>query len=71
MSQSGGGVGWTDYWNSPLRDSWVQEQTRLDALFEPLSKAVLARAAPRPGEHVIDVGCGCGATTLDLARAVV
>ena len=33
---------------------------------EPL----LAFAAPRSGTTVVDVGCGCGATTVELARAV-
>lgn len=70
MSQSNDSAGGLEYWKSPLRASWVAEQARLDALFEPLSRAGLMSAAPRSGEHVLDVGCGCGATTLDLARAV-
>jgi SAM-dependent methyltransferase len=30
----------------------------------------LAALAVGPGEHVIDIGCGCGHTTLSLAKAV-
>jgi SAM-dependent methyltransferase len=39
-------------------------------MLEPLGREALARAAVAEGERVVDVGCGCGATTLDLARAV-
>jgi ubiquinone/menaquinone biosynthesis C-methylase UbiE len=31
---------------------------------------VLAFAAPRSGERVVDIGCGCAAPTLEFARAV-
>ncbi len=58
------------YWNSDVTAPWVTLQDRLDALFGRFSDAALAAAKPQPGERVIDVGCGCGATTLDLARAV-
>lgn len=58
------------YWNSAIATSWVTLQERLDRLFRQFSDAALANAAPAPGEYVIDVGCGCGGTTLVLARAV-
>ena len=58
------------YWNSPAAAGWLAEQERFDALFAPLTDAALDRAAPRPGERAVDVGCGCGATVLALARRV-
>ena len=32
--------------------------------------ALHAFAAPRASERVVDIGCGCGAPTLEFARAV-
>ncbi len=58
------------YWNSPASAGWLAEQERFDALFAPLTEAALDSAAPRPGERAVDVGCGCGATVLALARRV-
>ena len=59
-----------EYWNSPVAQTWVRLQTRLDQLFHPLTQVALEHAAPQPGERAIDVGCGCGATVLELARRV-
>ena len=36
-------------------------------MLAPLSSIALERAAAQAGERVIDIGCGCGATTLALA----
>jgi SAM-dependent methyltransferase len=59
-----------DYWNGPAADTWVAQQERLDRQLDPLGRAALRPLAPRPGEHVLDVGCGSGQTTLQLAAAV-
>jgi len=57
-------------WNGPAGDNWVRFQEAMDAGLSEASDAVLALAAPRPGEKVLDVGCGSGSTSRALAAAV-
>jgi SAM-dependent methyltransferase len=58
------------YWNALAGASWVAMQARLDRQIEPLGLAATEALAPAPGERLIDIGCGCGQTTLELARRV-
>lgn len=51
-------------------EPWVYFQQTLDAMLDPLGEAVLARVAPKRGERVLDIGCGCGTTTFALAEMV-
>ena len=58
------------YWNAEVGQRWAKFQDEIDAMFLPLTQAALDRAAARPGENVVDIGCGCGATVIELARRV-
>jgi ubiquinone/menaquinone biosynthesis C-methylase UbiE len=57
-------------WNGPSGDRWAAQQAEMDALTAPYGQDALNAAAARPGERVMDVGCGCGDTSLALGRAV-
>jgi SAM-dependent methyltransferase len=50
--------------------AWAEIREPLELQLAPLGRHGLAALAPRPGEAVLDIGCGGGDTALDLARAV-
>jgi SAM-dependent methyltransferase len=57
-------------WNGALGQRWAQSQAEIDRIVVPFGDAALRLAAPRPGERIIDIGCGCGDTSIELARRV-
>lgn len=58
------------YWNQAAAPAWVELNEDLDRQIAPLGAATLAALAPRPGETILDIGCGCGQSALALAEAV-
>ena len=59
-----------EYWNTSAGQRWTDHQEHQDQVLGPVSDRLIAVAAPKPGDRVIDVGCGCGATTIDFAARV-
>ena len=70
MDASGPNAEQITYWNEQTGQKWVAVQARLDAMIAPFGDAAMAALGPRPGKRLIDVGCGCGTTTLALAERV-
>jgi SAM-dependent methyltransferase len=58
------------YWNGPGGRHWAARQQAQDEMLAPISEILIDRAQVQPGERIVDVGCGCGATTIALAAKV-
>jgi SAM-dependent methyltransferase len=50
--------------------AWVSQQAVISNVLTSVTKVSLDAAAAKPGEHVIDIGCGTGDTLLAFARVV-
>lgn len=56
------------YWNGPGGQHWTEQQQRQDLILAPVLDILIDRAKIKPGERIVDIGCGCGASTFVLAQ---
>ena len=59
-----------EYWSGAGGQRWIDHQEHQDQVLRPVLDRLIAAAGAKPGDRVIDVGCGCGATTIDFAQRV-
>lgn len=57
-------------WNGPAGQAWVEAQAILDRMFEPLERMLVDAVVAASARHVLDIGCGTGATVLAACRAL-
>lgn len=57
-------------WNGVLGQTWATMRNDIDPVVAIFGDVALKAAAPQPGERVLDIGCGCGDTTIAIARIV-
>lgn len=59
-----------EYWTGQGVDQWQRQGQWWERMFAPFGQAMLDAAALRPGEQVLDVGCGWGTTAVAAAGQV-
>lgn len=59
-----------DFWTEQAGPTWVAQVNAMDAALAPVLQGVLKLADLRPGEAVIDIGCGAGTSTFEAADHV-
>jgi SAM-dependent methyltransferase len=59
-----------EYWNSVAGPKWVEYDAEMDSRLSPMTFELLRRSAIGPGLDVLDVGCGAGSTTEQIAHTV-
>ena len=57
-------------WASEAGKRWLAQLDRFESMIEPIGKALLDQAAYSASETVVDIGCGGGWTTRQIASAV-
>lgn len=57
-----------EYWNGDRGHQWVHFQKQIEASLKHFGHQAMEKATISMGENVIDIGCGCGDTTFDLAH---
>lgn len=55
-------------WNTGRGQVWADMGDVVDRLFAPLERVLVDEVAAEPAHHVLDIGCGTGATTVAIAR---
>ena len=58
------------HWNESAGPVWVAYQDRLDRQIRGHGERAIGAASLAPGDAVLDIGCGCGETSLEIARRV-
>ncbi|MDO8799382.1 class I SAM-dependent methyltransferase [Phenylobacterium sp.] len=55
-------------WSQAAGNAWVELQDLMDGLYQPIAETLITTAFPGEGGAVLDIGCGAGTTTLQMAR---
>ncbi len=57
-------------WAGKSGDRWLANINGFEGMIKPIGDALIKQTAFSQGEHIIDIGCGAGATSLAIAQEI-
>ena len=59
-----------EYWTNSAGNLWVKDKSEKDNMLEPLGNYALSKFNIIEGMNILDIGCGTGKTTTQLAKKI-
>ncbi|SVE64410.1 uncharacterized protein METZ01_LOCUS517264, partial [marine metagenome] len=56
------------FWSGKGGHIWVERQEAMDTMLSPLGEVVIKELNLLSKDKVLDIGCGCGSTSIDIAE---
>jgi len=63
-------AGMSEFWNGKGGESWVSREARLETSLRPFGQQAMAAGAITAGQRILDIGFGCGDSSIELAGKV-
>ncbi len=60
----------SEYWHGSGGERWANLKAPHDAMLAPLTEKVFDAVGFAPGQRVLDLGCGTGTTTFEIAQRI-
>jgi ubiquinone/menaquinone biosynthesis C-methylase UbiE len=70
MDADGPNADQIEFWNNEGGAHLINYQTALNSMLDQFGHAVMDQIGVHAGEAALDIGCGCGDSTIELARRV-